>query len=66
MRQVLLFPAEVPVAYDAVSELYAHVPPLSIWRSWEYAAHMVTWITAVLTVPESPAGNHASGCTYLR
>jgi len=30
---------EVLRGYDAVSALYAHVPPLSHWRAWEYAAY---------------------------
>lgn len=26
-------------AYDRVVEIYPHIPPLSHWRSWEYAAY---------------------------
>lgn len=26
-------------AYDTVSQLYPHVPPLLLWRAWEYAAY---------------------------
>jgi SAM-dependent methyltransferase len=29
----------VLAAYDVVSRLYPYVPPLSLWRSWEYAAY---------------------------
>ena len=30
---------EVLASYDAVSTLYPHIPPLSHWRAWEYAAY---------------------------
>lgn len=30
---------EILNGYDAVAELYPHVPPLSLWRAWEYAAY---------------------------
>ena len=30
---------EVLAGYDAVSALYPHVPGLSLWRAWEYAAY---------------------------
>jgi SAM-dependent methyltransferase len=30
---------EVLSGYDAVSELYPHIPSLSHWRAWEYAAY---------------------------
>jgi ubiquinone/menaquinone biosynthesis C-methylase UbiE len=29
----------VLLGYDAVSALYPHIPPLSHWRAWEYAAY---------------------------
>ena len=31
--------ADVLAGYDAVCPLYANVPPLSLWRAWEYAAY---------------------------
>lgn len=34
-----LTPDQVLRAYDQVSELYPHIPPLSHWRAWEYAAY---------------------------
>jgi SAM-dependent methyltransferase len=30
---------EVLSGYDAVSQLYPHIPPMSMWRAWEYAAY---------------------------
>ncbi|MEM6890204.1 MAG: class I SAM-dependent methyltransferase [Pseudomonadota bacterium] len=30
---------EVLAGYDAVSELYPYIPPLSHWRAWEYASY---------------------------
>ena len=30
---------EVLRGYDQVAELYPHIPPLSHWRAWEYAAY---------------------------
>lgn len=30
---------EILAGYDAVSALYPHIPPLSHWRAWEYAAY---------------------------
>ena len=30
---------EVLAGYDAVSRLYPHIPSMTIWRSWEYAAY---------------------------
>ncbi len=35
----LLRPVEILEGYDAVCTLYPHVPPLSHWRAWEYAAY---------------------------
>jgi len=30
---------QVLQGYDRVAELYPYVPPLSVWRAWEYAAY---------------------------
>jgi SAM-dependent methyltransferase len=35
----LLSDEQVLAGYDRVVELYPHVPSLSIWRAWEYAAY---------------------------
>ncbi|MGH2568235.1 MAG: class I SAM-dependent methyltransferase, partial [Bacteroidota bacterium] len=39
MKQRLLTVEDVLAGYDAVSFLYPYVPPLSMWRAWEYAAY---------------------------
>jgi SAM-dependent methyltransferase len=39
MKQYVLTPDDILVGFDAVSQLYPHIPPMSIWRSWEYAAY---------------------------
>ena len=39
MRQRVLAPDEILVSFEAVSLLYPHIPPMLIWRSWEYAAY---------------------------
>lgn len=39
MRATRLDSEEVLKGYDAVSTLYPHIPPLSHWRAWEYAAY---------------------------
>lgn len=39
MLSKLLRIEELLTGYDAVSTLYPHIPPLSHWRSWEYAAY---------------------------
>ncbi len=39
MRESILEPDAILQGYDAVCELYAHVPPLSHWRAWELAAY---------------------------
>ena len=39
MREIILTSEEVLRGYDAVSTLYPHVPSLSHWRAWEYAAY---------------------------
>lgn len=39
MQIKTLSPLEILNGYDVVSTLYPHIPPLSHWRSWEYAAY---------------------------
>jgi len=39
MENRILLADEVLRGYDAVCPLYPHVPPLSHWRAWEYAAY---------------------------
>lgn len=39
MQSKVLLGEEILSGYDAVSTLYPHIPPLSHWRSWEYAAY---------------------------
>lgn len=39
MRATILSPEEVLSGYDAVCLLYPYIPPLSLWRAWEYAAY---------------------------
>src|SRR6266849_6710505 len=39
MRQSFLLLQEVLAGYDAVSQLYPYIPPMTIWRAWEYAAY---------------------------
>jgi SAM-dependent methyltransferase len=39
MKLSVLCSDEVVTGYDAVSRLYPHVPPVSMWRAWEYAAY---------------------------
>lgn len=39
MQTKTLISSEVLDGYDAVRSLYPHIPPLSHWRSWEYAAY---------------------------
>jgi SAM-dependent methyltransferase len=39
MKQNLLSLEEVLAGYDAVNQLYPYVPPMCIWRAWEYAAY---------------------------
>lgn len=39
MNSKILTTEEVLLGYDAVSTLYPHVPSLSHWRAWEYAAY---------------------------
>ncbi|MGF9693065.1 class I SAM-dependent methyltransferase [Rhizobium sp. 0TCS1.26] len=39
MAPTILSIEEVLSGYDAVSELYPYIPPLSHWRAWEHAAY---------------------------
>jgi len=39
MQSKTLFGEDVLQGYDAVSALYPHIPSLSHWRAWEYAAY---------------------------
>ena len=39
MKLSLLSSDEVVAGYDAVSLLYPYIPPMSMWRAWEYAAY---------------------------
>src|SRR5450631_41548 len=39
MKRRILSTREVLKGYDAVCELYSNIPPLSMWRAWEYAAY---------------------------
>jgi SAM-dependent methyltransferase len=39
MQSRILLSDEVLRGYDAVCPLYPHIPPLSHWRAWEYAAY---------------------------
>jgi len=51
MNQQLLSTEEVLLGYDAVSQLYPHIPPMLLWRSWEYAAYQrYTLVEPVLDV----------------
>lgn len=39
MNKSILSLQEVLAGYDAISQIYPHVPPMCIWRAWEYAAY---------------------------
>lgn len=39
MKLNLLSPNEILAGYDAVSRLYPYIPPMNLWRAWEYAAY---------------------------
>ncbi len=39
MRTKILLSEDVLSGYDAVSTLYPHIPSMSHWRAWEYAAY---------------------------
>jgi SAM-dependent methyltransferase len=51
VKQSFLSLEEVLSGYDAVSQLYPHIPPMCIWRAWEYAAyHRYTLSEPVLDI----------------
>jgi SAM-dependent methyltransferase len=39
MKSIILSAAEVIAGYDAVARLYPDIPPMIIWRGWEYAVY---------------------------
>jgi SAM-dependent methyltransferase len=39
MLEHRLLPRDVLAGYDRVSDLYPAVPPITLWRAWEYAAY---------------------------
>lgn len=39
MDTVPLSVAQVLEGYDAISALYPHIPPMTVWRGWEYAGY---------------------------
>ena len=39
MRLTLLKAEEVQAGYEALSQLYPNIPPIIVWRGWEYAAY---------------------------
>jgi len=39
MKTTLLPIEDVLGGYDAISALYPHIPPMCIWRGWEYAGY---------------------------
>jgi SAM-dependent methyltransferase len=39
VSDILLSNEEVLAGYDAVSQLYPHIPSLLLWRAWEFAAY---------------------------
>ena len=39
MQTKILVSSEILEGYDAVSTLYPHIPSMSHWRAWEYAAY---------------------------
>ena len=38
-RRVEVTPDEILQGFDALADIYAHVPPLIMWRAWELAAY---------------------------
>lgn len=38
-RRIFLTTDDVLSGYDVVKQLYPFIPPMTIWRSWEYAAY---------------------------
>jgi SAM-dependent methyltransferase len=45
MNKTILEIEDVLSGYDAISVLYPHIPPLSHWRAWEYAAYQKHQLT---------------------
>jgi len=39
MREVGVSRDEVLAGYDALADIYCHVPPLIMWRAWEVAGY---------------------------
>jgi SAM-dependent methyltransferase len=39
MKITLLAAEEVQAGYEALSQLYPNIPPIIVWRGWEYAAY---------------------------
>src|SRR3954470_3626147 len=39
MKTTLLAPEDVLAGYDAIAALYPHIPPMCVWRGWEYAGY---------------------------
>lgn len=39
MKQQILSTEDILAGYQAVSQLYPYIPPMCLWRSWEYAAY---------------------------
>jgi SAM-dependent methyltransferase len=39
VKRQALDPADILAGYDAVAALYPWIPPMIIWRGWEYAAY---------------------------
>jgi SAM-dependent methyltransferase len=39
VKQLLLSEEEILIGYDVISHLYPNVPPMMVWRAWEYAAY---------------------------
>ena len=39
MRQIDVSRDEVLAGFDALADIYGHVPPLIMWRAWEYAIY---------------------------
>jgi len=38
-RRVDVTPDQILRGFDALADIYAHVPPLIMWRAWEFAAY---------------------------
>jgi SAM-dependent methyltransferase len=39
MKTTLLPNDQVLAGYDAITSLYPHIPPMCVWRGWEYAGY---------------------------